>query len=433
MKEIFVSERRNHWQPILTGEASVSAWESVRAIATELSASKWPELDDPSLAEGCAGLALLYAYCGEAEPGDDDQEIAAQFLSRAIKLMGEMNLGPELYDGFTGVAWATAHLLRERLFDEDDDDPNKAIDDALFNYLSQSPWGDDYDLIGGLAGIGLYALERLPRASAVACLELIVERLAETAEHSAEGVAWFTRPDLLPEWQRELCPNGYYNLGLAHGVPGVIALLGGACAAGVAVERARPLLDGAVTWLLRQKFRSSAQSSFPHWTGHGFDESECRLAWCYGDAGVAASLLVAARCVNEPEWEREALSVARRAAKRKLKSAGVKDAGLCHGAAGLGHLFNRLFQATGETVFLEAARYWFERTLAMRRARRGICGFSAYRVESDGKEYWEDKAGILEGAAGIALALLAAVTDIEPSWDRMLLVSLPVALRKTYS
>ena len=33
--------------------------------------------------------------------------------------------------------------------------------------------------------------------------------------------------------------------------------------------------------------------------------------------------------------------------------------------------------------------------------------------------------GFLTGAAGIALALLAAVSDVEPAWDRVLLVSIP--------
>jgi hypothetical protein len=48
-------------------------------------------------------------------------------------------------------------------------------------------------------------------------------------------------------------PRGYYNLGLAHGVPGVIAFLGKVCAVGVACDKARPLLDGAVHWLLEQE------------------------------------------------------------------------------------------------------------------------------------------------------------------------------------
>jgi hypothetical protein len=33
--------------------------------------------------------------------------------------------------------------------------------------------------------------------------------------------------------------------------------------------------------------------------------------------------------------------------------------------------------------------------------------------------------GIVEGAAGIALTLLAAATDVEPAWDRMFLLSIP--------
>jgi len=40
----------------------------------------------------------------------------------------------------------------------------------------------------------------------------------------------------------------------------------------------------------------------------------------------------------------------------------------------------------------------------------------------NGKQ-WIAMPGILEGAAGIALALLAATTPIEPEWDRMLLLS----------
>ena len=67
-----------------------------------------------------------------------------------------------------------------------------------------------------------------------------------------------------------------------------------------------------------------------------------------------------------------------------------------------------------------------ERTLDLRRAGQGIAGYSAYRDTHDnGEEYWEDRVGILEGAAGVALALLAAATDVEPEWDRMLLVSIP--------
>jgi hypothetical protein len=84
-----------------------------------------------------------------------------------------------------------------------------------------------------------------------------------------------------------------------------------------------------------------------------------------------------------------------------------------------------MFQATGEPELAEAARAWFERTPAMGRPGRGIGGYEAWLPRDDGAQTWVAETGLLNGAAGIALALLAATTPIEPAWDRMLLVSIP--------
>src|SRR5438093_719443 len=80
--------------------------------------------------------------------------------------------------------------------------------------------------------------------------------------------------------------------------------------------------------------------------GPGITPAPTRVAWCYGDLGIAVALFLAARCVNESSWQNEALALARNVAGRPPEQSGVKDCGLCHGAAGVGHLFNRLFQAT---------------------------------------------------------------------------------------
>jgi hypothetical protein len=204
----------------------------------------------------------------------------------------------------------------------------------------------------------------------------------------------------------------------------VIALLGGASAAGIAPARARRLLEGAVSWLLSQKLPPDTGSSFAAWTVPGVTAVPVRSAWCYGDPGIAVALLCASRAVVNISWEREALEIARRAAARPPDDAGVRDAGLCHGAAGLAQLFNRMYQATGDACLGDAARFWFARTLELRRPGCGIAGYSACESRPGEPARWRDDPGLLTGATGIALALLAAVTPIEPAWDRMLLVSL---------
>jgi hypothetical protein len=428
------------WQPLLEGAWKISARESVRAILADLERRGLEPSGDFSLAGGSAGLAVLHGYLAQSGHGDESDALARRYLQHAATAVAERPGTASLYSGLAGVGWAMAHL-RSRLekgigpfcrtgpkgashkmdlspFPADD---LAEIDEALLDHLNQSPWRDDYDLVAGLVGFGVYALERLPWPAATACLERVVDRLAETAEHQGEGITWWTDPAWLPSETRAEFPRGYYNLGLAHGVPGVIGLLGQVCAADVARDKARPLLDGAVRWLLDQ----DGPDSFANWVVPGTTGNKARLAWCYGDPGIAAAVLGAARCVAKPAWEAAALAIARRAAQRPSDQSGVRDAALCHGSAGLGHLFNRMFQATGEPWLAEAARAWFERTLTMRRPGQGIGGYKAWKSDEAGGQSWSSDPDLLNGATGIALALLAATTSIEPRWDRMLLLSIP--------
>jgi lantibiotic modifying enzyme len=377
---------------------------------------------EPSLAMGRTGHALLYAYLARAGLAERARETSEALLDEAVEAVSEVRLPPSFYGGCLGVAWAVAHV--DEVEERADIDPDEDIDAALHAYLARSPWVGEYDLVSGLVGLGVYALERLPRTRARGLLALIVERLEETSERTEAGVRWLTPPEQLPDHQRENAPHGYYNLGLAHGVPGVITLLGGVCAAGIAPAKARRLLDGAVSCLLSQKQPRKGGSAFPSWTAPGMPARPARSAWCYGDPGIAVALLCAGRAVENVSWEREALEIARRAAARPPGEAGVRDAGLCHGAAGLGHVFNRMYQATGDPCLGDAARFWFSRTLELRRPGCGIAGYASCESRPGEPPRWRDDPGLLTGAAGIALALLAAVTPIEPAWDRMLQVSL---------
>ncbi|HSS75407.1 MAG TPA: lanthionine synthetase C family protein [Thermoanaerobaculia bacterium] len=420
------------WSPILEGEEAAQAGAAIAAIVamTGLDAPLPARNRGPGLASGAAGIALFFEYLDRTRPGAGYGEIAQQRLERAIDALPARN--PSLYGGFTGVSWAVEHLqggfaAADGAGDAEDEDPNVDIDTALLALLSQSPWASEYDLVSGLVGYGVYALERLPRPSAADCLELLVERLAEIAQPRPGGIAWHTPLHLMPEPNRPTFPKGADNLGLAHGTPGVIALLARILSAGVATERAGALLEEAVSWLLTQKLPPGEVSVFPYCAGPDVRIRPARTAWCYGDPGIAMALLLAARAAGKPAWEREALDLARATAKRPPESCRVEDAGLCHGAAGLAHLLNRLYQATGDPELLPAARAWFGRALDFREPGRGVGGFLSFSPPDDDTTFdrleWNEDAAFLTGSTGVALALLAATSGVEPAWDRMLLIS----------
>ncbi|HYC88597.1 MAG TPA: lanthionine synthetase C family protein [Thermoanaerobaculia bacterium] len=420
-----------NWRPLLEGELAARAEEAVHAIADALAARA---LDAPdvegrsfgfSVGNGTAGQALFYGYLAKSGNGASARhaEQSDRFLEHAVDALATSPVSPGLYGGFTGVAWLAEHLGEP---DTDGDDMNEEVDETVLAMLD-APWNGHYDLITGLVGLGVYALERVPRPSAVRCLEAIVDRLHETAERLGDGgITWFTFPEMLPPRHRAMYPRGYHNLGVAHGIPAVIGFLADAWRLGIRPERARPLLEGAVRWILSRQLPEGAGGRYSTLIlPDGGETPPARLAWCYGDPGVAATLLYAARATGNEEWERAALDIASHAATTAPEEAGVRDAGLCHGALGLAHMYNRFYQAGGGELFADAARSWYRQGLDMRRPERGIAGFESWELGPDMQMGWRTDPGLMTGAAGVGLALLAGLTSVEPRWDRLLMVAIP--------
>jgi hypothetical protein len=407
---------------LLNGRLRKAAEESLREIAAELADRSM------SVSAGeAANLGLFFGYLAEAFQRDGQEEGYAEhaftYLNEAIRRAPAEIRQPFLCGGYAGLGWVIANLAGKLL--EPAESANcEAIDEAIIEFLRSPAEPLRYELLYGLAGLGVYALERLPHPAAIEILQLAIARLSALAEHGRESVAWFTSPDFLPESQRLRCPNGYYNLGLAHGVPGVLPMLARACAVEQTRAQAWELLHGAGQWLRGRQLRDTDGASFPHWLAPEIEPRPGRLAWCYGSLGAATAWLDAARRTGQSVWEDEALAMLRRASRTAVEDSGVRDAGLCHGAAGNAHIFNRLYQTTGEEIFEQAALRWYEHALSLRRPGTGLAGYLMWAPSESCDEAWESSPDFLDGAAGIGLALLAACSNYEPQWDRLLAVSL---------
>lgn len=411
------------------------------AILDELAEALRPEPREalPGLSGGVAGSALFLGYCAKLPGREGLAADAETHLGDAVARVGEA-YGSDFYSGYTGIAWGVEHLQREVLGGEGEDgDPNEGVDEVLLDLLSESPWRSHYDLISGLVGYGVYGLERVDRPGGRAILGRVLDHLEALARPQPVGLTWPTPPELLPPWQRETAPEGYLNLGLAHGVPGVLILLAALSRAGarhpeLGAERAAALLEGGMAWLFSQLQDPACGSFLGGWLAVGAREPASegsRVAWCYGDLGASLALLQAARLAGREDWEARALAMARLAAGRPLAASGVMDVGLCHGSAGNMVAFLRLHQLTGEALFLEAARRYLDHLLQVRIPGAPLGGFTAFRPDRRpdgtfemGARAYLSNPGLLEGSAGVGLALLAAL-GVEPRWDRFMLLSLP--------
>jgi lantibiotic modifying enzyme len=405
------------WEPLLQGKTVSRAWDVVLELSSVLAEEAAP-LASASYSKGHSGIALFYSYLAAATAQDQAADLAAGFIDRALDACDSARhseLG--LFGGISGVAWTYRHV-NELMTGEVCAGLTEDVDLALLDAVQRSPWQWEYDLFYGLTGLGIYALDHADRTFSEKAVSAIVTRLEELAVPCNPGVTWVSHPKFMPLDYQETYPNGRYDFCMAHGVSGVIGFLAECCHRDFERSRAAQLLRGAVEWLLAHKRPEDEGSTFSAFLDT-YSQS-CRSAWCYGDPGVCAALLSAAQALEEPTWEQEALSIALKDCRRPPEDCRVFDAQVCHGAAGLGHLYNRLYHATGLEEFGHAARGWFERTLDMRVPGQGIAGYLSWWATSS---EWTRDPGLLGGAAGIGLSLLGAISETEPRWDRPFLLA----------
>lgn len=401
------------WEPILVGDLGNTAAAAIRAIADDIDTA-------PVRRAAPADRALFWAYAAGYFDDDASSRALDASVAAVVAAVDEGTIGgPALYSGLAGAGWVLAHVT-------DGVEVLEQFDEILLPTVSKpGPWIADYDLVGGLTGLAVYFLERANERGADG-LGHIVRHFATLARPSSIGATWFTPANLLPPWQAEVAPNGYYNCGVAHGVPGVVAVLAriatSANAAPATRETARGLCREALAWVASQELAPNPLGHYPSWSTPPDVPAPARTAWCYGDPGIANALWTACSVLGDPvdRWRELALDVAR----RPIERCGIRDPGLCHGAAGLGHLLNRAYQATGDATLRVAAIRWFERALAMR-GGEGIGGFTMFHQVPGQPGETITSQELLEGSAGVGLALLAGLASEPPGWDRLLLCDIP--------
>jgi lantibiotic biosynthesis protein len=381
------------------------------------------------------GWALYLAHLWRATQKPSHRALALRHLERAIDGVPDASDLPFFGHGFTGTAWAVEHLSPWCY--PSDGDANAEVDDALL-LMTERATNPPFDLQYGLVGFGLYALERLPRPSATRLLERVLLRLEQLSERSGDGLFWRVPPVWNMSGDASL--GAIASLGVANGAAGVVALAAEAHRRGVARPRARRLIEGGLAWIWSQRLGRGAASTFPL---HSSTERGSPWPWAVGDLGIVSVMLRAARTLGLDAYEARALRLARGLARRTARASRLRDPSLSLGAAGVAHMFGRLYRSTGEPLFARAAADWLAHLLRLRRPGRGTAGFAVYvpkwqrklLADPDYPTGWIGLPGFWNGVAGIGLALLAASVPGErgdgksaagddggAGWDRALLL-----------
>ncbi|SDK94924.1 Lanthionine synthetase C-like protein [Glycomyces sambucus] len=405
--------------------------------------SPWIELGDDgrrprwqpvSLSSGAPGIALLFAEL--AHHDDGYRRIAHAHLTAAVAHAGRTG-DAGLQTGLAGLAFAARAAARSpadyaTLLEKLDRRiiataatllPARRHVDGAFRGASFR----EYDAVSGLAGIGRYLLGRPEHRGFTA--DVLARLVAFTEPRRVDGAE-------LPGWWVGHGPTpgmpdagGHVNFGLAHGAAGPLALLAIAWSEGVRVPGHEEAIGRLADWFVEQRDRDFGGPDWPaalslaeYTRGLRPDRHRIPPTWCYGAPGIAHAILLAGVALDEPAWRETARTVLRDVVERLRRSPGLPESMLCHGWSGLLQTFRRADAHLADPLIREGADEAAAQALAAFDPERHPFGFRARKM---GDSTGLDMPGLLEGAAGTALALHAHARDGAPAsgWDAALLLA----------
>lgn len=440
------------WRPLLKERLSMRAQKAALFVAEHMDVAeddkKRAEATDQrslspsgrspaSLSSGDAGLAFMYASVDTCFPGQGFDALTQQYLRRAAEGTKQSTLVfPALFHGTAGLALAFSQASQGgRRYQK----TLARLHEGLCEQILVFPWrrsatvsgvsSSDFDLISGAAGILVY-LTSIKQASpsiigAIAHLLDYLLWLGEPGQPLGRE-RWYIPPDLLPnERHRQFSPQGNFNCGLAHGIPGPLAALSLTWLAGYRYPHLRETIAYLADWVVAHRVEQTWGIDWPEsvpkerasaaldWQ----QLSPARSAWCYGAPGVSRSLWLAGCALEDEKLRKIAVEAIEATLRRPLPERGIPAPTLCHGIAGLLHICLRFAHECESTLVKAQIPILAEHILETFDPFFPL----GFREIEQGAPHVQP--GWLSGAPGIAMVLLAASTDVTPTWDRVLAIA----------
>ncbi|MFD5416913.1 lanthionine synthetase C family protein [Streptomyces sp. NPDC127069] len=409
-----------------------------QALAQSARHTKFPQATrwlPYGVATGDAGIAVLCAYCDACRPDEGWDAAGHAFLitglNAAAKAAGGAagRLPSSLFSGLPGLMFAVSSLSRGdtrygRALAYLDDELAPLAQHAATR-LAPVRHGrpvSDFDLISGASGLVPALMVRDPHRLLPALLTALVGLAAPTGTLPT----WATPPDLLGNpSMRAAYPYGNLNCGMAHGISGPMAVLALALKAGHEVPGQREAIRSLADWLTTHRADDAWGTNWPPAIPLAPPNGRpapppvpSRSSWCYGSPGIARALWHAGEALDDAGLRRSAVDAVTAVLARPTTSPSPGSATFCHGTAGLLQVVLRFAHDTGLPPFTTGTDRLVDRMLASFDTLRPV----GYAASGQGGEP-VDRPDLLDGAAGVALALLSATTDAEPDWDRLFLLS----------
>jgi lantibiotic modifying enzyme len=373
------------------------------------------------LTGGMSGIMLYYSYLYQIE---NKKEYLLTIENILDTIFDNVASSKDIYfsysAGLAGIGCVVEYIAKNNILDIDTNDCLSELDNVLITVLQNNLSILDLDFLHGDLGIILYLAEISYRnPGIIKILQQFVNKLFQIAEWNKEdSVKW--------KFSNTMKRKSEYNISLSHGMSAVVITLLRLKNIGLQNKYLDSLINSSINYILSQTIDFKKYGSYFSYLAIESEDDirKSRLAWCYGDLGISIMLWEASILMHNNLWKEKAVEILLFAAteRKNLSENHVFDAGLCHGSAGIAHIFYRMWINTQIIEFKRAMEYWFGVTLKMAKYKDGLAGYKTYCFSKNSHWYMNDFS-FLEGITGIGMALNSYKNQVNPDWDKFLLLS----------
>lgn len=365
------------------------------------------------------GLCLFSFYYGKAFDDTDSldrgEELTDDIILNITNSLRDSNL--KYSSGLIGLASLLKFLNKEHFVDFEANDVLSNLDEIIFNYAIKELNKGNYDFLHGATGALYYFLIDTEVLNDYA--KRIISKLHSIVEFTPEARMYWSFFDVNDS--HKLKKN--INLGLAHGQPAIVSILSKAYKLNPNDNILKGLIENATKTIIDYKYQDPRNSLYPSIQPISQNNdyySGSRMGWCYGDLGIALALWDVGEALDNKFFKSEALECIKKSALRKdLQDGYVKDAAICHGSAGIMHIFNTFSNLSNENKYEDEVNYWKDISVKLINTNKNkiLTGHCAWSKDI---QYYNDF-GLLQGISGVGLSFLSLLNP-KIKWGEILLM-----------
>ena len=367
------------------------------------------------LLDGNFGTLLFLYYYADYTKEKKYTQLAEQVLDKLLTQLESNLFGFSYASGYAGIFYLFHFLQEKKSINFDFTDSEAIIENYIIKHAGDCMQMNDFDYLHGSLGVALYFLKKNPEHP---FLREFIDFIYNKAEKGSlnQTVKWKT-PYGWPELTYD------YHLSLSHGMTSMVIFLCRLLKLETfsASNDCLTMLEGCMNYILLQEIDHTQYGSyFPNKSlENNPSPIQSRLAWCFGDLGIAWALWQSGSTLNNRQWQDKAVEIMEYATQRvNREQTFVSDCGICHGSAGIAMMFRRFYLETHEKIFYNAWNYWIDFTLNFKRFDDGLAGFKTFELKE-----WKNDISLLTGISGIGLSLLSFIRDDLQEWDELFLLS----------